>query len=196
MGLNLTYGYGQTPIDEEEKEGLLISSITTREELDEFEQKNIENAIEWTLKRKFKKEKIFTEKFVQELHFQMFGNIWSWAGKFRHTNKNLGDEWQKVPVLLKQLNDDSLFWIQNKTYLEDEIAIRYKHRIVQIHCFSNGNGRHSRLIADVIVSHLFGKPVFTWGKTFDKNISRENYLKAIKLADENEFSQLLKFSRK
>ena len=56
MGLNLEYDSGQTPIDPEEKRGLLIKSITNRKELDEHEQLNIENAIEWTLKKKFKKE--------------------------------------------------------------------------------------------------------------------------------------------
>ena len=86
MGLNLEYIDGQTPLDEDEKDGLLINSISTRGELDEFEQQNIESAIQWILTRKFKNEQIFTEAFIQDLHKRMYGQVWQWAGKYRRTN--------------------------------------------------------------------------------------------------------------
>ena len=130
MGLEIEYIEAQTPLDEDEKEGLLISTITTRSELDEFEQQNIEKAIEWTLKRKFKKGNIITEHFVRELHQKMFNDVWKWAGDFRKSNKNIGIDWQHISISLKQLNDDCLFWIDKKTYSEEEIAVRYKHKIV------------------------------------------------------------------
>ena len=198
MGLELEYIDGQTPLDEEEKEGLLITSISTRNELDEFEQQNIEKAIEWTLSRKFKLEKITTEHFAKELHQKMFGDVWKWAGEFRLSNKNLGNEWQQIGILLKQLNDDCLFWTAHKTYPPEEIAVRYKHRIVQIHCFPNGNGRHSRLMADVLVNHVFGKPVFTWGgvELIKNGTQRSNYLKTIKEADNGNIKPLVAFARK
>jgi Fic-DOC domain mobile mystery protein B len=197
MGPVIEYMEGQTPLDEEEKDGLLISTITTREELDEFEQHNIEQAIEWTLSRKFKADKIFTEEFVRELHRKMFGDIWEWAGTFRRTDKNMGCPWMQIGVLLKQLNDDAAFWVANKTYKEEEIAIRYKHRIVSIHCFSNGNGRHSRLMADVIISHIFRKKVFSWGiKNLVKNGDvRTDYLKAVRQADKGVMKPLIAFAR-
>jgi Fic-DOC domain mobile mystery protein B len=197
MGIEIEYIDGQTPLDEEEKEGLLISTITTHGELDEFEQQNIEKAIEWTLGRKSKAEKIITEGFVRELHHKMFGDVWKWAGEFRHTNKNLGCDWKQVSTELKKLNDDFKYWLENKTYSEEEIAIRYKHRIVSIHCFSNGNGRHSRLMGDVIISHVFGKKVFTWGganlnKTGEP---RKNYLNAIRQADKDVILPLMEFAK-
>ncbi len=197
MGLELKYEEGQTALDEEEKEGLLISSITTREELDEFEQQNIEKAIEWTLGRKFKQEKIITEEFVCELHYKMFSDVWKWAGDFRHTNKNLGGDWKQIGIRLKQLNDDCLFWIQKEVYSGEDIAIRYKHQIVSIHCFSNGNGRHSRLIADIIVNHIFKKPIFSWGGSSinKKGEARSKYLKAVKEADNGNMKLLLEFAR-
>ena len=196
MGLEIEYIDGQTPLDEEEKEGLLIKTITTRGELDEFEQQNIEKSIEWTLGRKFKQEKIIREDFVLELHHKMFGDVWKWAGEFRHSNKNLGCDWEQIGVLLKQLNDDGNYWIEHKTYPDEEIAIRYKHRIVSIHCFANGNGRHSRLMADVIINHILGKKVFTWGGggLNKKGESRNNYLKAIKEADKGIIIPLIKFA--
>lgn len=196
MGLDLEYTNGQTPLDEDEKEGLLIPTIATREELDEFEQQNIEEALQWILTRSFKTEPILTEKFICNLHRRMYGSVWSWAGKFRKTDKNLGiDKWQ-IPVALKTLCDDSLFWVRNKTYSPEEIAIRFKHRIVSIHCFSNGNGRHSRLIADIIINKIYDLPMFSWG-TGDlvyQGDTRSTYLKAVKEADNDLFQPLIEFA--
>ena len=197
MGLDLTYIEGQTPIDENEKHGLRIPSITTREELDEFEQLNIEKAIEWTLIRKFKKDNILSEQFVKELHLRMLDDVWKWAGKFRTTNKNIGVDWQSISVSLKQLLDDCKFWIENNTFSEDEIAVRFSHRLVSIHCFPNGNGRHSRLLADVIISHIFGKPVFSWGSSnlVRQGDARKQYIDAIHSADQGIILPLLTFAR-
>jgi hypothetical protein len=74
MGLDLAYIGGQTPIDEEEKAGLLIPAIATRAELDEFEQQNIEQAVQWTLGRSFKPSMVFTENFVRMVHSKVFLN--------------------------------------------------------------------------------------------------------------------------
>lgn len=196
MGLEIEYIEGQTPLDEDEKEGILIKSITTRGELDEFEQFNIEKAIEWTLGKKWKPEYILSEDFVKELHKRMFKEVWYWAGEFRKTNKNIGVDKYQIGVSVKQLLDDGLFWLKNKTYSEEEFAIRIKHRIVKIHCFPNGNGRHSRLIADIIISQIFGKPVFTWNGTNlnKKGEARSNYLTAIKLADIGDVKPLIIFA--
>ncbi len=197
MGLDLNYINGQTPLDEDEKEGLLIKTITTRGELDEFEQLNIEKAIEWTISRKFKPEYILSEKFVKDLHYKMFGDTWSWAGKFRKTNKNIGVDKYIIGVSLKQLIDNCKFWIKNKTFSEDEIAIRFKHEIVKIHCFPNGNGRHSRLTADVIINQIFGKNYFTWSNhnLNKKGEARGNYLKAIKEGDIGNIQPLIEFAK-
>lgn len=197
MGLDLEYINGQTPLDEEEKEGLLIPTIATRAELDEFEQQNIEEAMLWLMGRSLKAETIFTEKFIRNLHKRMYGNVWAWAGDFRRTDKNLGiDKWQ-IPTALKVLCDDGLFWVQNDTYPPEEIAIRFKHRIVSIHCFPNGNGRHSRLMGDVIIEKIFKQPVFSWGAgdLLHQGDSRTKYLKAVREADQGSFNSLLTFAR-
>lgn len=197
MGLDLEYTNGQTPLDDEEKEGLLIPTIATREELDEFEQQNIEEAIQWVLGRSLKAEIILSEKFVRNLHKRMYGDVWEWAGKYRKTEKNFGlDKWQ-IPVALRSLCDDTLFWIRNNTYSPDEIAIRFKHRIVSIHCFANGNGRHSRLMADVIIQKVYKLPFFTWGARdlVHQSEARSNYLKTVKAADRGNYEPLLIFAR-
>ncbi len=197
MGLNLDYINGQTPLDEDEKDGLLIETIATRAELDEFEQQNIEEAIQWILGRSIKPETIFSESFIRSLHRRMYKNIWKWAGEFRKSNKNLGiDKWQ-IPTALKNLCDDAVYWLKNETYPPDEIAIRFKHRIVSIHCFPNGNGRHSRLIADIIIDKIYNQNVFSWGarNLVQQGDSRTKYLKAIREADKGSFDELLKFAR-
>ena len=162
MGLKLDYKDGQTPLEEEEKEGLKIKSIIRQKELDEFEQLNIEKAVEWTINSNLNPEKILTIKFIKGIHKKMFGDVWKWAGEFRRTEKNIGIKWTQIGIELKNLIDDTQFWIENKTYLPVEIAIRFKHRIVAIHCFSNGNGRHSRMMADIILESIFEKEIFTW----------------------------------
>jgi Fic-DOC domain mobile mystery protein B len=197
MGLNLEYIDGQTPLDEDEKEGLLIPTIATRSELDEFEQQNIEEAMQWIVSRSFKSDTIFTEQFLKNLHKRMYAHVWKWAGTFRKTNKNIGvDKWQ-ISVALRALLDDALFWIENNTFSPDEIAIRFKHRIVAIHCFPNGNGRHSRLFADIIIEKIYDKPVFTWGtgNLVNEGNVRKKYIKAIIEADNGNYFPLLEFAR-
>ncbi len=197
MGLDLNETDGQTPLDDDEKEGLLIHTVATRGELDEFEQQNIEQAIQWSLNLSFKPEIIFTENFIKTLHKRMYGNVWVWAGEFRQTNKNIGvDKWQ-IPVALKNLLDDATYWLNNNTHSAEEIAIRFKHRIVSIHCFANGNGRHSRLMADIIIEKIFKKQVFTWGaaKLIKDGDVRSAYLKAIREADAGDIKPLVAFAR-
>lgn len=197
MGLELAYNHGQTPLDEEEKEGLLIPAIATRGELDEFEQQNIEQAVQWTLGRSFRPDTVFTEKFVRMVHRRMFADIWAWAGEFRSTNKNIGiDKWH-IRTELKCLLDDARFWHENRTFLPDELAVRFKHRMVSIHCFANGNGRHSRLMADIIIDKIYKLPVFTWGTAnlSNEGDARMTYIRAVRAADYGDYKPLLSFAR-
>ena len=197
MGLKLKYGEGQTPIDENEKEGLKIQSITTQGELDQFEQYNIEKAVEWTIRGNPKPEKILTEKFVKDLHKRMYGDVWKWAGEFRRSEKNIGITWTQIGIELRKLLDDTKYWIDNKTYSPDEIAIRFKHRIVSIHCFPNGNGRHSRLMADIITESIFNKKIFSWhtSRMVKASETRAEYIKCLKKADNGNINSLIQFAR-
>jgi Fic-DOC domain mobile mystery protein B len=197
MSLELNYIDGQTPMDEDEKEGLLIPTIATRGELDEFEQQNIEQAVAWYLNRSFSTKNVFTEKFLKALHKRMYGNVWAWAGEFRKTNKNIGvDKWQ-IQTELKALLDDVNFWYTNSTFSPDETTIRFKHRLVSTHCFPNGNGRHSRLIADIVIEKIFKLPHYTWGASdlIKQSDQRIAYLKAIKQADKGNIKPLIAFAR-
>lgn len=198
MGLNLQYEYGQTELEPEEIEDLRVLSISTKSELDELEQQNIEEALLWIMGKKWKAEKIFSETFIREVHTRMYKNVWKWAGKFRNTEKNIGVAPYKISIELKYLLDDALFWTQQQSYPADEIAVRFKHRLVSIHCFANGNGRHSRIMADIIIEKIFGLKPFTWGKnTTDNNHAevRNIYIKAVKMGDEYELKPLITFAR-
>ena len=197
MGLEINYVDGQTPLSEEELEGLTIPSITTREELDEFEQFNIEKAIQWTIGKKIKSEDLLSETFIKGLHKRMYGEVWKWAGSFRNSEKNLGIKSFLIPVQFKQLLDDAKFWYDNNTYSPDEMAVRFKHELVSIHCFPNGNGRHSRLMADLIMEKLYGEPFFTWGSSdlVKENDKRRAYINAVKKADNHDIQDLISFAK-
>jgi Fic-DOC domain mobile mystery protein B len=197
MGLNFNYIDGQTPLSEDEQEGLKISSITTREDLDEFEQLNIEKAIQWTFGKKLKAEQLFSEKFIKDLHKRMYGDVWKWAGTFRTSEKNIGIKSYLIGIELKQLLDDAVYWTQNKTYNSQETAIRFKHRLVSIHCFANGNGRHSRLMADLIMEKLYNEKFFSWGSTnlVKATETRTAYIKAVKKADQQDLLPLIDFAK-
>jgi Fic-DOC domain mobile mystery protein B len=197
MGLDINYVDGQTPLSEEELEGLRISSITTREELDEFEQLNIEKAIQWTIGKKIKPEDLLSEKFIKDLHKRMYGEVWRWAGSFRNSEKNLGIKSFLIPVQLKQLLEDATNWYENKIFPPDEMAIRFKHELVSIHCFPNGNGRHSRLMADLIMEKIYGEPILTWGRSnlVKSNDKRKAYIQAIKMADNHNLQPLISFAK-
>lgn len=199
MGLIKHVQVGQTPLEEEERDGLKILTIQRLSELDEFEQKNIEEAITWTIGKNFTIQKLISESFIKTLHRKMYGHVWSWGGQFRKSEKNIGIPAWQIPTALKMLLDDVLFWIEHQTYSEDEIAIRFKHRLVSIHCFANGNGRHSRLMADLISEKIFNQPVFTWGHSTmnlkNNEQIRKKYLRALKMADQGAYKELIRFSR-
>lgn len=195
--MNSDYDTSQTPLEDDEKEGLLISSVTTREELDQIEQLHIEKTIVWLVHKKLSKDRILSEEFIKFLHKKMFGEIWSWGGTFRNTDKNLGINWTRVGVELKKLLDDTGYWIEHQVYEPDEIAIRFKHKLVKIHCFPNGNGRHSRLMADVIIEKIYGCQVFSWkqSRLIRSDVIRREYIQAIHKADQGIIEPLINFAR-
>ncbi len=194
MGLGPDYSPGQTPLDEEEKLGLRISSIASKAELNELEQQNIEETLQWLQGKRFAIENVLNETFLLTLHKRMFGKVWTWAGKFRTSQKNMGLHHSQIRPALKQVCDDALVWQEHSVYPPEEMALRFKHRLVSIHCFANGNGRHSRLMADILIHQVFQHPLFTWGLSLaDK--ARAEYLLAMKAADRNSFEALLRFAR-
>jgi Fic-DOC domain mobile mystery protein B len=182
-----------TPLTPEEQRELIPAHIAYRSELNEAEQENITRGQDWALKSR---RDLLTKKFVTDLHRQMLGDVWRWAGKFRTSDRNLGIPFYEIPVALRQLLDDTKVWIEYKSYPSDEIAVRFHHRLVQIHPFPNGNGRHSRLMADLLVLRLGGER-FSWGSA---NLQapgdvRGGYIGALKAADNHDIGPLLAFAR-
>ncbi|MBL3591718.1 MAG: mobile mystery protein B [gamma proteobacterium endosymbiont of Lamellibrachia anaximandri] len=182
-----------TPLSPEELEGLIPSYITLRSELNEAEQANILEAEEWAFNRK---RDVLSEKFLNGLHKRMFGRIWKWAGQYRRTGKNVGVDAYRIPLELRQLLDDVRFWIENDTYPPDEIATRFHHKLVWIHLFPNGNGRHARTATDLLLTTL-GQPRFTWGRKnlVDANETRQTYVNALRAGDQHDYEPLLAFVR-
>lgn len=185
---------GATPLDPDEMEGLLYSHITTRGELDELEQANIVEGMQWLKKQK--KPDVLTEGFARELHKRLFGKVWKWAGSFRQTEKNIGVDPIQIAIQLRQLLDDAKYWVENDTYPPKELAARFHHKLVLIHPFPNGNGRHARIMADAILTKLMSEPVIDWAggyKLEAMNERRDQYINALRAADGHDFAQLLEF---
>ena len=193
MAVNLDYLPGATPLDADELACLIPKHITTQGELNEWEQLNILQGEAWA--RRQRKE-ILDEAFVRQLHKQMFGETWSWAGSFRKSDKNIGVEWQHAGVKLRDLLDDVRYQIEHATYPPDEIAARFHHRLVAIHPFPNGNGRHARMMADLLAQKL-GQPRFTWGsKSFSEATeTRLSYIHSLRAADSGNIRPLRAFVR-
>ncbi len=183
-----------TPLEPEERNGLLQTWITYRSELNEAEQTNIAAGAAWAHRQRRKD--ILTDAFVKQLHGRMFGDVWAWAGDYRRTERNFGIDPVRIPVELRMVLDDARYWVENKTYPPDEIAVRFHHRLVAIHPFPNGNGRTTRLMADLLAVRL-GLDPFTWGSVSLTDVSetRARYIDALRAADSHEIRPLLEFAR-
>jgi Fic-DOC domain mobile mystery protein B len=184
-----------TPLTADEKNGLIPTHITLRRELNEVEHAGILAAYTWAFSRR---RNVLDEKLLRRLHKEMFRHVWKWAGEYsKETGRNIGTDGYKIASELHQLLDDVKYWIEHKTYPPDEIAIRFHHRLVLIHSFPNGNGRHARLATDLLVEQL-GRPRFTWG---GENIAavgseiRKRYVAALRAADRHDINPLLVFAR-
>jgi Fic-DOC domain mobile mystery protein B len=184
---------GATPLSEEERESLIPSYITLRSELNEAEQANILEAEVWAFTRK---RNVLDERLLNNLHKRMFGNVWSWAGKYRRTGKNVGIDAYRIQQELRQLVDDCSFRVDHNTYEPDELAALFHHRLVWIHPYPNGNGRHARLATDLLLVSL-GRERFSWGSKslVDPGETRERYIAALREADKHNIQPLLEFVR-
>jgi Fic-DOC domain mobile mystery protein B len=195
MTLDLVYPEGATPLSDEEKEGLRLPHVTNRSELNLWEQRGIIDAEKWAFRRK--PERILSEEFIRELHRRMFGKVWKWSGTWRKSDKNIGGPWWRIGADLRDLCADALLWVEHGSYPPDEIAARLHHRLVSIHCFPNGNGRHARLLADLVLVHLLVRERFSWGgeNLVDAGECRRRYIAALHAADRGDYGLLLEFVR-
>jgi Fic-DOC domain mobile mystery protein B len=197
---DIEYPPGATPLDANESKGLIPTYISTQGELNALEQENILKAERWLARAK-KPENILTEKFFRQLHKEMFGDVWRWAGQYRTSEKTIGVLWPQVPMAVNTMLENTRYQIEHGIYPVDEIAARLHHRIVEIHPFANGNGRHARYFVDALLEAL-GKKRFSWGSGFDHltelgkyGSARKAYIAALKEADRKVMAPLLAFVR-
>ena len=186
-----------TPLDPGERAELLQSWITNRRDLNEAEQENIVKAAIWARRRRVRTPTdLLHDDFTKALHRQMFGEVWKWAGSYRKTERNLGIEAFRIPAAMPEMLSDVHHWIAHGTYPPDEIAVRLHHRLVSIHPFANGNGRHARMLADLLIEKLDGES-FSWGggRLADVGTLRARYIAALQAADGHDIRPLLVFAR-
>jgi Fic-DOC domain mobile mystery protein B len=183
-----------TPLSAEEKEGLKLTWITTRGDLNLAEQANIQDADDWAFSRK---RDVLDERFLRRLHKRMLGEVWTWAGSYsREVNRRIGVDFFMIEQELRVLLDNVRYWIEHKTFSPDEIALRFHHKLTWIHPFPNGNGRHARLVTDLLAVTL-GRERFTWGgaNLIERAEARRIYVEALRAADGDDFAALIAFAR-
>lgn len=194
MAIELELKPGQTPLDPDEVAGLKPRHIATQGELDEWEAQNILKASRWVARQK--KLDVLNDHFCRELHVKMFDDTWKWAGTFRKSDKNIGCDWTQIAVNLRQLLDNVAYWLEHNVFPPEEIAVRFHHRLVWLHAFPNGNGRHARLMTDCLLRQC-GLAPFSWGhgNLVIVNEVRQRYIQALRAADANDYALLLAFVR-
>lgn len=182
-----------TPLAPEEKRDLIPAYIALRGELNAAEQDNIARGQAWALQQR---REILDERFMLALHRRMFGDVWRWAGRYRTTERNLGVAAWDIAVEMRNLIGDAKTWVAHASYPRDEIAIRLHHRLVWIHPFANGNGRHARLVADLLVMQQGGER-FSWGRgsLYSAGELRRRYIAALHAADRHDLAPLAAFAR-
>ncbi len=192
--MKFIYPIGATPIDEDERRGLIPQHISLQSELNEWEQTNILDAESWAFGQRHTN--ILTISFIQQLHKKMFGDTWKWAGKFRNSLKNIGVDYSEIDQELFKLCGDIQYQLDNQILSIDEIATRLHHRLVWIHPFPNGNGRHSRIYTDIFLQSQ-SRERFSWGgaNLNQPNQIRESYIRALREADKHNLDPLCAFVR-
>lgn len=186
---------GATPLDADEAAGLLPGHITTREQLDEWEAENILEGERWA-RGPARRRVPLDDAFLRELHRRMFGRTWRWAGTFRKTEKNIGIAPNRIAEEVRKLIEDTGAQLAAKVAPLDEVAARFHHRLVSIHPFPNGNGRHARLLTDLVLQANGAAP-FSWGRSDLEHAgtARERYLAALRAADARDIAPLIAFVR-
>lgn len=195
MAIDFDEHDGQTPLDLDEVAGLRPQHLSTKGELNDWEQQNILAAVVWL--RRARRRDVLSEDFCRTLHKKMFDQTWSWAGTFRKSDKNIGCDWTQVSIKLRNLLDNTRYWIDESVFPPDEIAARFHRELVWIHLFPNGNGRHARMMADALLRSM-GKSPFTWGgggTLVKADDARSLYLTALRAADISDYTLLLAFVR-
>jgi len=182
---------GATPIDD--VSGLIPTHISTRSELNEWETANILKAVKYHLSEKRKL--TINIQWLKKLHKEMFGESWKWAGKFRQRNLSLGIDWHNINDQIKALVDDIAYWRKNNSLSIFEQSIRIHHRLVKIHPFENGNGRHARLVSDIyLYNNNESRPIWPSDELIEKSNIRDKYISALKDADSGNYSTLKHFT--
>ncbi len=193
---------GETPLTEEDLLGLKLPLVNNRAQLSAVEGPNILSAKQWALKsRRSRLPEMLTVEYMQELHRRMLGDVWQWAGKIRSIQLQNAFA-SAVPYIRSDLqglyHDAMEYWLPDKSMSPDEVALRIHHRVVKIHPFQNGNGRHSRLLADLVLEKHFGVAPFTWGGNAELGNTdphRQIYLDGLKVADKGNYGPLMQLCR-
>jgi len=188
---------GATPGDD--ISGLLLTQLHNREDRNAVELESISRAYDkhiYRARKKARNTEWLTDTYIREVHKDMFGSIWDWAGKYRTVQLNIGVDCHLIPEQANILCRDFRYWDSDECSMSVvEIAARLQHRLAQIHPFRNGNGRHARLITDIFF-HSREHRLPKWPQIqleSQGDAIRERYIKAMKTADQGDYTELIRF---
>lgn len=189
---------GATPLGPDETAGLLMDHVETRDELNELENANILQGLHWLgALPKQTVDELLSMKFVEALHQRLFGEVWAWAGSYRHRELNIGCDPFQIRPNLYNLLEDMKCWIEFNHYDSLELSARIQHQMVKIHPFPNGNGRHSRIFTDCVRIMLLGQSPLIWskGNLDNQTEERSQYISALRQADIGDYAPLIEYLR-
>lgn len=190
---------GNTPIEDEQRAGLRLAYISTRGELDAAEQTNVAAGLDWALgARAMRYPDLLSASSMLRLHKRMFGEVYSWAGTFRRRETSIGVDPRHIPSLMRQLCLNARFWVERAEWSPAEIAVRIHHELARVHAFPNGNGRHARAMADILLMRHYKRDALAWGRDVLTGLEadRGDYIQAMRAADAGDFAPIIDFACK
>jgi len=198
--------YASTPIEPDDHQFLVpeMKHLITWADVDAEEASNIAKGRAWLIAQHFTLDDLFDTLTLRTIHQRMFGKVWTWAGSVRRRETSIGIDPSQIQTQFEQLvqnfrwraaNADEIGFSEEE---RRELGIRFHTEMVAIHAFVNGNGRHARLVANLVDSAMglgsLADPLYPWGARsgLPSAESRKLYLDAIKLAgSRGEYGPLL-----
>ncbi len=188
---------GETPLDD--ISGLKLKHIRTVSGRADVEFENMALAIDKYLTRApSRRTAPFSLRWMLRVHREMFGNVWTWAGKRRTTDGlTLGVPAIRVEIALEELSRDLSLWRDAPIGRQEEAAILH-HRAVSIHPFLDCNGRWARMLSRIWQLQHTGDYT-RWPETelFQGQSSlRPAYIRALQEADAGDMTALIRMQEK
>lgn len=180
--------YGETLLSYEEAEALtpearkLLGDPIRRADLYDLEQRiQVEVADEWwgnLLNFNVPMRDLLNDHFARDLHRRLYAPVWEWGGRQRSRETNIGIAPEHIAVEMRNALDDLSYQWEHQTGIDARtLGIATHAALVRIHPFVDGNGRVTRLLADLV--YLAGQTGWEPIHAYDWEIDRSAYIRLL-----------------